>query len=153
MNLKEIKSFINSVAKSGTNEVKLGTDDLKIEIKSKNPDVKTQVRTIEMLDFDNKNSELIKEVELNTKTTEKSDLKKVIIKSPHIGTLSLKSPIRNTKMLKIGDYIEKGDFLCSIEALQLVNHVNSNISGNIKEILVEDKTPVEFDQPLFVINV
>ena len=74
------------------------------------------------------------------------------IKSPIIGTFYRKSAPDKPPFVQVGDNIKEGDVLCVIEAMKLFNEIESEISGTVVKILVDDASPVEFDQPLFVIN-
>ena len=76
----------------------------------------------------------------------------ITIKSPIIGTFYRKATPDNPSFVEIGQVIKEGDVLCIIEAMKLFNEIESELSGTIVKILVDDASPVEFDQPLFVIN-
>ena len=76
----------------------------------------------------------------------------VTIKSPIIGTFYRKPSPDKDNFVNVGDEISEGQPLCVIEAMKLFNEIESDISGKIVKILVDDATPVEFDQPLFVID-
>lgn len=157
MNLEEVERLITSVAESGTSELKLDFDSAKIKIKTSKINAASRVvvtvPSVEMSNFnDKKNTGLAKEIELNKTLEEANDFNKIVVKSPFIGTFSLEPFVQKFKTLEVGDFVKQGDFLCFIEALKLKNQVHSSISGSIKEILVKDQTPVEFDQPLFIIS-
>ena len=172
MNLDEIQDLIKFVAKSGATEVDLEFEGIKISIKS--PAKKTRrEREIEQMQAavnhaapqatinlpENKiinEREPVKDVENTTsKTTgeNKSDENKyVTIKSSMIGTFYRSSSPENPPFINVGDKIKSGDTVCIIEAMKLFNEIESDISGKIVKILVEDASPVEFDQPLFLIE-
>ena len=76
----------------------------------------------------------------------------VRVKSPIIGTFYRKATPDKPSFVEIGQAIKEGDVLCVIEAMKLFNEIESELSGTIVKILVDDASPVEFDQPLFVIN-
>jgi acetyl-CoA carboxylase biotin carboxyl carrier protein len=78
--------------------------------------------------------------------------KLITIKSPIIGTFYRKASPDKPSFVEVGDVIKEGGVLCVIEAMKLFNEIESEISGTIVKILVDDASPVEFDQPLFVIN-
>ncbi|MCL4116401.1 UNVERIFIED_CONTAM: hypothetical protein GTU68_007114 [Idotea baltica] len=80
------------------------------------------------------------------------DSKYVTIKSPIIGTFYRKPAPDKPTFVEVGDTIGQGDVLCVIEAMKLFNDIESEISGKIVKILVEDSSPVEFDQPLFLVD-
>ena len=74
------------------------------------------------------------------------------VKSPIIGTFYRKPSPDKDVFVNVGDTIKEGDTLCVIEAMKLFNEIESDFSGKIVKILVEDASPVEFDQPLFLIE-
>ena len=77
---------------------------------------------------------------------------RVIVKSPIIGTFYRKPSPDKPSFVEVGQSIAKGDVLCVIEAMKLFNEIESDFSGKIVKILVDDQSPVEFDQPLFIID-
>ena len=74
------------------------------------------------------------------------------IKAPIVGTFYSASSPEAEPFVKVGDKVQVGDVLCIIEAMKLMNEIEAEVSGTIKEILVENAEPVEYDQPLFVID-
>ena len=76
----------------------------------------------------------------------------ITIKSPIIGTFYRKAAPDKPAFVEVGDTIKEGGILCVIEAMKLFNEIESEVSGTIVKILIDDATPVEFDQPLFLIN-
>ena len=78
--------------------------------------------------------------------------KHVIIKSPIIGTFYRKPSPDKDSFVEVGQTVEAGNVLCVIEAMKLFNEIESEISGTIIKILADDQSPVEFDQPLFIID-
>ena len=158
MDLKEIQNLIRFVAKSGANEVKLEMDDVKITIKtgadrqettiiqqpSQIPAMPVQVPAETPAAPAPVAKEPAKEAEDTSKYIE--------IKSPIIGTLYRKPSPDKPVFVKVGDTIQAGDTVCIIEAMKLFNEVESEVSGKIVKVLVEDSSPVEFDQPLFLID-
>ncbi len=161
MELKEIQNLIKFVAKSGANEVKLEMGDIKITIKTgaqrhetnyfqQSSPVSTPVQVqAEMLPTPVAS-------EAATAATDAGDeddaSKYIMIKSPIIGTLYRKPSPDKPVFVKVGDTIEAGDTVCVIEAMKLFNEVESEVSGKIVKVLIEDSSPVEFDQPLFLID-
>ena len=88
-------------------------------------------------------------VEVNS---EKSDLNGEQILSPMPGTFYSSSSPESDPFVKVGDTVSKGDTLCIIEAMKIMNEIESEKSGVIKEVIVENGNPVEFNQPLFIIE-
>ncbi len=74
------------------------------------------------------------------------------IRSPMVGTFYRSASPDKPPYIKVGDSIEKGDVVCIIEAMKLFNEIESEISGKVAKVLVEDATPVEYDQVLFLIE-
>lgn len=160
MDIKEIQSLIKFVAKSGVSEVKLETDDVKITIRtgtdSRNAET-TYVQQIPMaqgpivqaavpLETSNPAAETPSDED-----NEDND-KYITIKSPIIGTFYRKPSPDKPSFVEVGSDIGEGDVLCVIEAMKLFNDIESEVSGKIVKILVEDSSPVEFDQPLFLVD-
>ncbi|MCL4163793.1 UNVERIFIED_CONTAM: hypothetical protein GTU68_001478 [Idotea baltica] len=78
--------------------------------------------------------------------------KYITIKSPIIGTLYRKPSPDKPVFVEVGQTINEGDVLCIIEAMKLFNEIESEVSGKIVKVLVDDSSPVEFDQPLFLVD-
>lgn len=78
-------------------------------------------------------------------------LKGTVIRSPMVGTFYRKASPTSPAFAEVGQAVKKGDTLCIVEAMKMMNHIEADIGGVIDAILVEDGQPVEFDQPLFTI--
>ncbi len=162
MELKEIQNLIKFVAKSGASEVKLEMDDIKITIKTGT-------------EGDSRSGEttILQQVPVAAampqtpaapavtptpaapaapEAAPSDDSKYVTIKSPIIGTFYRKPSPDKPAFAEVGQSISEGDVLCVIEAMKLFNEIESEISGKIVKILVDDSSPVEFDQPLFLVD-
>lgn len=161
MEIKEIQNLIKFVAKSGAHEVKLETDDFKITIKT-NADVpvaetQTTLQTVPGMVVQAPQPTVVAtEVEAPVKT-ESQPAKDVAdnlitIKSPMIGTFYRKPSPDKDVFIEVGDTVKEGDVLCVVEAMKLFNEIESEVSGKIVKILVDDSSPVEFDQPLFLVE-
>ena len=83
---------------------------------------------------------------------EKDDAKLIPIKSPMIGTFYRSSSPDKPAYVKVGDRVTKGDTVCIVEAMKLFNEIESEVSGKIVKVLVEDAQPIEYDQPLFLVD-
>jgi len=81
-----------------------------------------------------------------------NDAKYITIKSPIIGTFYRKPSPDKSTFVEVGDSIKEGDVLCIIEAMKLFNEIESEVSGKVVKVLVDDSSPVEFDQPLFLVD-
>jgi len=87
-----------------------------------------------------------------TETKKEDDSKYVTIKSPIIGTFYRKPSPEKPSFVEVGSTVNVGDTVCIIEAMKLFNEIESEVSGKIVKVLVDDATPVEFDQPLFLVD-
>lgn len=161
MDLKDIQNLIKFVAKSGASEVKLETDDIKITIRTGSDDKETTT--------------FVQQVPVNAPVAQapaapaapiptapaaastdaqsaSDDSKYITVKSPIIGTLYRKPSPDKPVFVEVGQTVKEGDVLCIIEAMKLFNEIESEVSGKIVKVLVDDSSPVEFDQPLFLID-
>ena len=158
MDIKEIQNLIKFVQKSGKEEVKIERDDFKITIKTKSvapqhlivEDIPTPVS----IPASQQPTQAVQEVNIQ-ETTQSVNLEndnQVTVKSPIIGTFYRKPSPDKPSFVEVGQSVSKGDVLCVIEAMKLFNEIESDFSGKIVKILVDDQSPVEFDQPLFIID-
>ena len=160
MDIKEIQNIIKFVAKSGASEVKLEMDDIKITIKTGSDPEHTAVHyapaptPIPQPVAQAAPQEVVKQAEAPSSPAAdtKADSKYITIKSPIIGTFYRKPSPDKPLFVEVGQTISEGDVLCIIEAMKLFNEIESEVSGKVVKILVEDSSPVEFDQPLFLID-
>ncbi|MCD8411394.1 acetyl-CoA carboxylase biotin carboxyl carrier protein [Tenacibaculum finnmarkense] len=154
MDIKEIQNLIKFVAKSGASEVKLEMEDIKITIKtgSETPET-TIIQTAAPMGVAPQMMAQAPVAAASTEavTTEKDD-KYITIKSPIIGTFYRKPSPDKPNFTEVGTDVKIGDTVCVIEAMKLFNEIESEISGKIVKVLVDDATPVEFDQPLFLVD-
>ena len=158
MDIKEIQNLIKFVQKSGVEEVKIERENFKITIRTK-PDLKQNIIVEDVpASFSPKPTKIITEASLDPHFEENSEVhveendKNIIIKSPIIGTFYRKPSPDKPAFVEVGQKIGEGDVLCVIEAMKLFNEIESEVSGKIVKILADDQSPVEFDQPLFVID-
>ena len=156
MNIKDIQQLIKFVAKSGVSEVKIESKDLKIGIKTspRNKEFKyTSPSTIIQPIAEPLAPPSIDKEETVSKVEKvEEDSKFLTIKSPIIGTFYRKPSPDKPNFIEQDDPVKEGDVLCVIEAMKLFNEIESEFSGKIVKILVDDASPVEFDQPLFLID-
>lgn len=160
MDIKEIQNLIKFVAKSGATEVKLETDDFKITIKTT-----TEGTSVENGGFIQQIPVAMPQVQATAPVaqpaeapaaapaaTNDDDSKYITVKSPIIGTFYRKPSPDKAPFVEVGATIKTGDVLCVIEAMKLFNEIESEVSGKIVKVLVDDSSPVEFDQPLFLVD-
>ena len=157
MNIKEIKNLIQFVSLSNISEVKLKLREFKITIKTDNKKSSTKVNSSilskdELLNITDENSIDQNQEESVVLDEKKSNEKYTTIKSPIIGTFYRKPSPEKDVFVDVGSQIKKGDTLCVIEAMKLFNEIESDVDGKIVKILVDDSSPVEFDQPLFLVD-
>ena len=160
MDIKEIQNLIKFVAKSGASEVKLEMDDIKITIRTGSSDDKgesmTYVQQIPMgaqMAQSPSNAPIADAAPSAEKTAPADESSKYItIKSPIIGTFYRKPSPDKPVFVEVGSSIAEGDVLCVIEAMKLFNEIESEVTGKIVKVLVDDSSPVEFDQPLFLVD-
>ena len=156
MDIREIQNLIKFVAKSGATEVKLEMDDFKITIKTTNEAAEAATAYIQHMPVNTALPQAAAPQPVApaaTPVTEASDDSKYItVKSPIIGTFYRKPAPDKPMFVEVGSSIGKGDVLCVIEAMKLFNEIESEVSGKIVKILVDDASPVEFDQPLFLVD-
>ena len=161
MKLNEIQDLIKFVAKSGVSEVELETKDVKIVIKtpagkkeqvfiqSTTPVAQSFVQTAPVQQTTNTTETKTPEVKASAGADES---KYVTIKSPMIGTFYRSSSPDKPSFVGVGDEVAAGKVICIIEAMKLFNEIESEVKGKIVKILVNDATPVEYDQPLFLVD-
>jgi len=159
MDLKDIQNLIKFVAKSGASEVKLEMEDIKITIKTgSDPETTTLQYAPVATQMPQAFAPLAESIP-HTDTPPASAVAKaddnskyITIKSPIIGTFYRKSAPDKPLFVEVGQTISEGDVLCIIEAMKLFNEIESEVSGKVIKILVDDSSPVEFDQPLFLVD-
>ncbi|MGO4771567.1 acetyl-CoA carboxylase biotin carboxyl carrier protein [Flavobacterium sp. W22_SRS_FK3] len=159
MDLKEIQNLIKFVANSGVAEVKLEMDDVKITIRTTLETNVTEATYVQQLPAQATLPQAVAPqqapvvVNVNSEAAAPAENSKFItIKSPIIGTFYRKPSPDKPVFTEVGSTIAKGDVLCVIEAMKLFNEIESEVSGKIVKILVDDMSPVEFDQPLFLVD-
>jgi acetyl-CoA carboxylase biotin carboxyl carrier protein len=157
MDIKEIQNLIKFVAKSGASEVSLETEDFKINIKTGGVPAEiqyVQAAPQQMMAAPVAAAPVAASAPAApaAPAAEAEDSKYVMIKSPMIGTVYRRpSPDKDT-FVSVGDEVKAGTVVCIIEAMKLFNEIESEISGRIVKVLVDDQKPVEYDQPLFLVD-
>ena len=166
-NLKEVQDFIKAVSRIGISEVDIQTDDMKLNVKfpAGDKDIARgenfQMPAFQMPMISGMAQQMGSPIQAATTTTTpieyrenvKDDEKKYLtVKAPMVGTFYRRPSPDKPIYVNVGDEVTKGQVLCIIEAMKLFNEIESEVSGKIVKILVEEGTPVEFDQPLFLIE-
>lgn len=161
MDIREIQNLIRFVAKSGATEVKLEMDDFKITIKTTQDTGSTPEATAYVQHMPMAQPQAMAPQAAPAPAAQPAapaapaaddNSKYVTIKSPIIGTLYRKPSPDKAPFVEVGSTISKGDVVCVIEAMKLFNEIESEVSGKIVKVLVDDSSPVEFDQPLFLVD-
>jgi acetyl-CoA carboxylase biotin carboxyl carrier protein len=157
MDLKEIQNLIKFVANSGVAEVKLEMDDVKITIRTTLEGNVTETTYVQQMPAQAAIPQAvapqqIAPVAATPEAPAAENAHYITIKSPIIGTFYRKPSPDKPMFVEVGKSIGKGDVLCVIEAMKLFNEIESEVSGKIVKILVDDMSPVEFDQPLFLVD-
>ena len=154
MDLKEIQNLIKFVANSGVAEVKLEMDDVKITIRTTLEGNVTEATYV--MPAQPALQPAVVPQTIATAVTPAApaaeNSKYITIKSPIIGTFYRKPSPDKPMFVEVGSTIAKGNVLCVIEAMKLFNEIESEVSGKIVKILVDDMSPVEYDQPLFLVD-
>lgn len=154
MDLKLIKNLLDLIANSEVNEVSIEEGEFKIKIKKKE-----DVEQVAIPQFQMPSSapppQPVSGTEqpsgqFNPDTGEKFDGN--VVRSPIVGTFYRSPSPDSDPFVKIGDNVEEGQTLCIIEAMKIMNEIESEFAGEIKKIIVDDGDPVEYDQPLFIIG-
>jgi acetyl-CoA carboxylase biotin carboxyl carrier protein len=173
MDLREIQELIKFVAKAGVNEVAIEQKDFKICIKSESLARKKTKQAPEQVVVSAPMAAPVVAApamsapgasvapsaapsESDSKATTESDKadgnEHHVINSPMIGTFYRKPAPDKEEFVQVGDLVKAGDTLCVVEAMKLFNEIEADITGTIVKVLVDDSTPIEYDQPLFWID-
>ena len=149
MDYNEIKNLINDIGKSNVDEVSLEfPDGIKISVKKNIAPTQVVKENVTEVRENNVKTETIAINEV--KKSEQDNYK--IIKSPMVGTFYSKSAPTAEPFVKVGDKVKKGQTLCIIEAMKLMNEIEAECDGEVVEVCVKDDEMVEFGQSLFKIK-
>ena len=161
MNIKEIQDLIKFVAKSGVNEVEIEQKEFKITIKSQS-ETKEQIFVQAAAPAAPAPVALPAAAPVAAPAAPapaaapaapaEENSNYITVKSPMIGTFYRSAGPDKDAFVNVGDNIAVGDTVCIIEAMKLFNEIEAEISGKIVKVLVDDSTPVEYDQPLFLVD-
>ncbi len=166
MKAKELQDLIDFIAKSGLDEVNIETEEFKIKVR-KTAEQKTRIietsavaaqpvipaQTVAPVAAPTNN--IAKEETPAAASDNSSDAgsdKYITIKSPMIGTFYRSANPESDSFVNVGDKVGTGQTVCIVEAMKLFNEIESEVSGTIVKILVENASPVEYDQPLFLVD-
>ena len=159
MDFKQIQELIKMVNKSNIGELTVEQKDFKVTIKQKEEHVTqvvsavpVQAAPVQAIAAQPAASQQTAPAALSQKAAEAPASITVTIKSPMIGTFYRKSSPDKPNLVDVGSEIAPGNVVCIIEAMKLFNEIESEIKGTIVKVLVEDASPVEYDQPLFLVE-
>ena len=159
MKAKEIQDLIDFIAKSGLNKVNIETEEFKISVQ-REPNQKVKY-------FSEPAHHAAPAAPAPAAAPQAApapasaapaaapasdDSKYVAIKAPMIGTFYRAASPESPIFVNVGDEVKKGQVICIIEAMKLFNEIESEVSGKIVKVLVDNATPVEYDQPLFLVD-
>jgi acetyl-CoA carboxylase biotin carboxyl carrier protein len=156
MNLEEIKDLIKLVSKSGLGKVEIEREGFRISIKgSQSEPVMYQAAPMvaaPVAAAPNAAPASAPAAPASSENNSADDSKYITIKSPMIGTFYRTPGPDKDAFVNVGDSIQKGDKVCIIEAMKTFNEIESEISGKIVKVLVDNASPVDYDQPLFLVD-
>jgi len=148
MNPKEIKNMIDFISKSGLAEVNIETEEFKISVKR---NAEGAVVAAPALAPAPVAVQATAAPEVVVAPVEESN-NYIEVKSPMIGTFYRSPTPEDPQFVGVGDTISVGQKVCIIEAMKLFNEIESEVSGTIVKVLIDDASPVEYDQPLFLVD-
>lgn len=162
MDLKEIKKLLDLIAESEVNEVAIEEGDFKIKVKKKG-DVQQvtmpqQAPPQFQMPAHSQQHQPAQQPQTSGGADQAQEADKEekvegdVVTSPIVGTFYRSPSPDSDAFVKVGDSVDKGQTLCIVEAMKIMNEIESEFAGEVKKILVEDGDPVEFEQPLFVIG-
>jgi len=158
MKAKEIRELIDFISNSGLDEVNIETQEFKIAVKKNSPVINTVVESSAPAaavapqvtpDAAGTQTSAASEVAASAPTENNNYVE---IKSPMIGTFYNSASPEAESFVKVGDTVKVGQTVCIVEAMKLFNEIESEYSGKVVKILVDNASPVEYDQPLFLID-
>jgi acetyl-CoA carboxylase biotin carboxyl carrier protein len=159
MDIREIQDLIKFVAKSGVSEVSLETDDFKLTVKTEQAGKQGRETILYQVPAEVAAPVAAPPAPLPSAPAVAAPLPvpemkagTITIKSPMIGTFYRSAGPDKPLFVNVGDEISKGKVICIIEAMKLFNEIESDVIGRIVKVLVEDASPVEYDQPLFLVE-
>lgn len=164
MDLNYLKKLLKIVDESGVDEVEIEEEGQKIRIK-KSPDVKVNSQGFVSYQLPGQNFQVFPQASITNKVTQPTEITKLEeakpqetvikyheIKSPIVGTFYRAPSPDAEPFVKVGDAVSVGQVLCIVEAMKLMNEIESDVNGKIVKILVENAQPVEYGQTLFLIE-
>lgn len=158
MDFKQIQELVKLVNKSNIGELSVEEGDFKITIKQKKEKTETVYATMPMQQQMMPQMQSMPAMQgqpaisLPAPEAKAKEDNYLTIKSPMIGTFYRKASPDKPNFIEVGDEVSVGTVVCIIEAMKLFNEIESEISGRVVKVIAEDASPVEFDQPLFLVE-
>lgn len=163
MTISEIQDLIKFIAKAGVTEVEIEKKDFKITIKSQMPRKKGEPTFDPVIQVPvavpapipghiAAPADMLAPAPAAPQVATSEENNYITVKSPMIGTFYRRSSPDKDPFVEVGQIVNPGDVLCVIEAMKLFNEIESEVSGKVVKILVDDNSPVEYDQPLFLVE-
>jgi acetyl-CoA carboxylase biotin carboxyl carrier protein len=162
MDIREIQDLIKFVAKSGVSEVSLETDDFKLTVKTETPGGKSRDTVIYQVQAEQQAAPSPMQsspapvaappVAASAAPKPEAASNQITIKSPMIGTFYRSAGPDKAPFVSVGDEVVPGKVICIIEAMKLFNEIECDVKGRIVKVLVDDASPVEYDQPLYLVE-
>jgi acetyl-CoA carboxylase biotin carboxyl carrier protein len=152
MDTKEIQKLIEFISKTDLSEVKIETSDLKIQVRRGGGEAVKVVPAAPVVYAEPAQAVPAPVAKAPEASAAPSSSKVVEIKAPMIGTFYRSAGPDKPPFVEVGDEVSSGKVICILEAMKLFNEIESEVSGKIVKILVDDATPVEYDQPLFLVE-
>jgi len=161
MELKEIQQLIKFVSNSGVDEVELEKQDFKLKIRKN--EQQTEVVSVQQIPHQQIQAAPVAapapapatpaaEAPEAPAAEPQAEANTVEVKSPMIGTFYRSPSPDKPSFVNVGDEIKVGQVICIVEAMKLFNEIESEVSGKVVKVLLDDATPVEYDQPLFLVE-
>ncbi|MFH5884344.1 acetyl-CoA carboxylase biotin carboxyl carrier protein [Halalkalibaculum sp. DA3122] len=161
MDLDQIRKLLDLIAESEVNEVAIEEGDFKIKVKKKGDvqqvsvpqQVLPQVQAaVQAQSAQSSGQPQPGQPDAAAEQDSEKEAEGEVVKSPIVGTFYRSPSPDSDPFVQVGSSVDKGQTLCIVEAMKIMNEIESEYSGEVKKILVEDGEPVEYDQPLFVIG-
>jgi len=163
MKPKELQELIDFIAKSGLNKVDIETEEFKLSVKrdadtpkiryiSESPAAPAPAVPAPLPTMPSDPASITAPPAAPKAASTTDDSRYITIKAPMIGTLYRSSTPDSAPFVNVGDEIKKGQVICIIEAMKLFNEIEAEVSGKVVKVLVENASPVEYDQPLFLVD-
>lgn len=152
MDLRKLKTLIDLVAESGISELEVTEENDKVRIVNKVQTVAVAPAPVVAAPVAAPTVATNPTAPAEAAVSEKPVVEGTTVTSPMVGTFYRSPNPGADPFVKVGDKVEAGQTLCIIEAMKLLNEIEAETSGTIKEILVDNAQPVEFGQPLFIIG-